>query len=147
MRFCTVFFVVSLEEKRLGHIPNRLQNRAEGIKPGRKKGKKNTAHEGGGKYALKPYDDKQKENWANSKNIVVYKDDQQLLSFITDSIDGRGLEGKMYFEIVPDNIAQRVNNGFEINIKNYNCTLRASKIRKILKSHGNERTENQRGQR
>lgn len=98
-------------------------------------------------YSLAGYDQHQIDNWAGSKNIVVYQGRQQLHQFLTDAVNGQNLSKKIYFGAIPSDLAQRILKDTGINVDGYNCTLRASEVRKILKDHGNTATENKRGQR
>lgn len=109
---------------------------------------KNTADEGGVRYKLQEYSQKQKENWAESKSIILYESQAQLEQFIDDALKNTNLDKKIYFGSVPSDLAKRVFDETGINIENYNCTLRAKEIRKILlHSHGDENYESSRGQR
>ena len=108
---------------------------------------KNTTNEGGVKYSLSKYNEHQIENWKNSKNIVIYKDEQQLLTFVQNAKDGIDLSKKMYFGSVPKDLAEVIKEETGIDVSNYNCTLRASEVRKIFDDHGDEAKENSRGQR
>lgn len=98
-------------------------------------------------YSLEPYSEKQLENWATSKNITVYQDQAQLNRFIQNALDGHNLNQKMYFGSIPSDLAARIQAETGIDVNGYNCTLRATEIRKIIKSHGSEKTESPRGQR
>lgn len=98
-------------------------------------------------YSLEPYSEKQLENWATSKNIIVYQDQAQLNRFIQNALDGHNLNQKMYFGSIPSDLAARIQTETGIDVNGYNCTLRATEIRKIIKSHGSEKTESPRGQR
>ena len=112
------------------------------------RGQKNTAENGGVKYQLIPYTEHQKENWAESKSIVVYENQAQLEQFIDDALNKKNLDKKMYFGSVPLALAERVMQETGVDVDGYNCTLRAKEIRKILLySHGNEAVEALRGQR
>lgn len=114
-----------------------------------KKAEKNTAEKGGEKrYALEGYSQQQKENWKNSKSIVIFESGAQLRQFIDDALAGKNLQKKMYFGAVSEELAARIKNDTGVDVKGYNCTLRASEVRKILLySHGNEEFEAARGQR
>lgn len=96
---------------------------------------------------LKAYPEHQKENWKNSKNIIVYENDLQLQQFISDA-KAHNIPGKkMYFGKVADVVAERVMNELGYDITDYNCSIKADEVEKIFKSHGNEESENARGQR
>lgn len=112
------------------------------------KEQKTTAEVGGGKSSLKEYSQHQIDNWSQSKSIVIFESESQLSGFIDDAISGRNLGKKMYFGAIPKELANRIMQETGVDVENYNCTLRADEIRKILlKSHGDESKEAARGQR
>ena len=88
------------------------------------------------KYSLKGYNEHQIENWSKSKSIIVYESEQQLRKFIDDARKGVNLSNKMYFGSIPKNLANRIKKDTGVDVENYNCTLRASEIRKIYSDHG-----------
>lgn len=96
---------------------------------------------------LKPYSEHQKENWKNSKSIVVYENDTQFQNFLEDAKEHKIPGKKMYFGKMADEVAQRVMNELGYDIADYNCSIKADEVEKIFKSHGNEEYENARGQR
>ncbi len=53
----------------------------------------------------------------------------------------------MYFGAIPKELAARIKQDTGMDVESYNCTLRASEIRKIIADHGAEQNEAQRGQR
>lgn len=109
---------------------------------------KNAEETSGVRYSLEGYTEHQKENWANSKSIVLYESQEQLERFIDDALDKRNLNKKLYFGRIPNELAERVMRETGINIKGYNCTIQAQEIRKILlHSHGDSESEQMRGQR
>lgn len=110
-------------------------------------GQKNTAQEGGVRYSLKGYSDKQRQNWANGR-ISVYENESQLRAFAKDSLDGKNGKAKMYFGSIPSDLAARIHADTGIDVEGYNCSISAYEIQKILKnSHGNSAGEASRGQR
>lgn len=109
--------------------------------------KNNTATDDGVRYSLNNYSEHQIENWKNSKNIIIYENSNQLLNFVKDAKQGNNLSKKMYFGSIPKDLANEIHRNTGIDVSDYNCTLRASEVKKIFKSHGNEETENKRGQR
>lgn len=102
---------------------------------------------GGEMYSLEPYSNQQIENWKNSKKIVVYKNEDQLLDFVRKAVSQKDYNGKMYFGIVSDNLVARVEAETGVKLKKLNVTLRAGNVRKVFKDHGSETTEKLRGQR
>ncbi len=114
----------------------------------RNRANKNAAETGdGAKYSLRSYSEQQLRNWENSKRIVVYSSDAQLREFIKDARAGKIGGRKMYFGMVPQNLAQKIMSETGINVDGYNCSLSAYEIQKIFKDHGNAATERLRGQR
>lgn len=109
--------------------------------------KNNTAENNSVKYALKPYSEKQIDNWSNSKNIIIYNSQSQLQQFIDDARNHQNLSKKMYFGIINDNTADFIYEQTGVDVHNYNAVLRADSILKIFDSHGNEIHEAMRGQR
>ncbi|MBO5460022.1 MAG: hypothetical protein J5981_07235, partial [Lachnospira sp.] len=99
------------------------------------------------KFSLKPYSEHQIKNWSNSKNIVLYQNDEQYKQFIEEAREHKLGAKKIYFGTVSDYLAEQVMEKLGLDIEGYNCTLRAYEIEKIFKSHGNEKKERQRGQR
>lgn len=114
----------------------------------RNRANKNAAENSdGAKYSLRSYSEQQLRNWENSKRIVVYSSEAQLREFIKDARAGRIGGRKMYFGMVPQNLAQKIMSETGINVDGYNCSLSAYEIQKIFKDHGNAATERLRGQR
>ena len=113
--------------------------------------KENTDTQSNGvKYSLKEYTGHQKENWKDSKQIIVYENENQLRNFIQKSLDGEYLsvKKKMYFGAISTDLAERIFNETGVDAENYNITISSNEIRKILlNSHGDEKKENLRGQR
>lgn len=99
------------------------------------------------KYSLNQYTDHQKKNWEDSKRIIVYNNNEQLTQFISDSIADNRLDKKMYFGSVSADLANKIQTETGLNVENYNVSLGSYEIRKILKDHGNAKTEALRGQR
>lgn len=98
-------------------------------------------------FSLKEYDESQINNGAGSKKIVIYKDDEQLLKFVNDSLNNKNKGKKIYLGMVPDKLAGYVLQQTGVDISNRNVVVDSSEINKIIKDHGNEETENLRCQR
>lgn len=98
-------------------------------------------------FALKPYSEKQKENWKNSKNIVIYESSEQLQEFVRQSRSDNQYSKKMYFGAIGSELAARIEEQTGLNLENYNYALRSDEVRKIFKDHGTVGTEAPRGQR
>lgn len=105
--------------------------------------KENTDTQSNGvKYSLKEYTGHQKENWKDSKQIIVYENENQLRNFIQKSLDGEYLsvKKKMYFGAISTDLAERIFNETGVDAENYNITISSNEIRKILlNSHGDEK--------
>lgn len=108
---------------------------------------KNPTNDGGVRYALTPYSQHQKENWANSKRIVLYESETQFRKFVQDALADNQMAKKMYFGAIPNELASRIQAETGLSVEGYNCSLSGNEIRKIFKDHGNEETEAPRGQR
>ena len=98
-------------------------------------------------FNLKEYSELQRQNWAESKSIVIYESPEQARRFVEDAIAHRNLGKKLYFGMVPDELSQRVSLETGVDIAGYNCTLHAQEILKILNRHGNGAAEEAHGQR
>lgn len=107
------------------------------------------ASEGNGnvRYSLRAYTDKQKENWSNSKRIVVYENDSQYRKFIREALQNNQSDKKMYFGAIPSDLADEIFDRTGIRVDGYNCSISAYEVRKILKDHGDKSKEALRGQR
>lgn len=103
--------------------------------------------QGGVQFALEPYSEHQIQNWAGSKSIVVCQGTDHCREFAEAALRGEDLEKKLYFGMVSEELAERVRTITGVDISNYNFTLRASEIRKIIGKHGagNEQDPTQRG--
>ncbi len=98
-------------------------------------------------YSIKPYSEKQKDQWKNSKNSILYKDKAHFEKFIADALK-QDHGQKLYFGRIDEELAAFIHLHTGIDLKNYNLVLRASEVKKILlHSHGSQRKENLRGQR
>ena len=101
----------------------------------------------GAKYSLEPYSEKQKKNWKDSKRIVLYESDDQLRSFVEESKAGKNAGKKMYFGMVPENLAELILEDTGLDLTAYNCAIQAYEIQKVFNDHGNDEREALRGQR
>ncbi len=94
-----------------------------------------------------PYTDKEKQNWENSKDIIVYESDEQFESFVEKVLKNEDTNKKIYFGKVPDATAQMVFDKTGVDVSDHNIALKGYEIRKILlNSHGDEKVETARGQ-
>ena len=100
-------------------------------------------------YELRGYSEKEVNSWANSKRIIIYRDNIQLEEFINEALNNKNYDRKMYFGKIPANLAEDIRNilAKDIDVGGYNCALDSYHIRKINASHGNEVNERLLGQR
>ena len=99
-------------------------------------------------YRLGEFSQHQKENWANSKRIVLFEGVQQFRQFIRNALSGKNQTNKkLYFGTISADLAAEIKAETGIDVEGYNLSLGENEIRKINKSHGNESTEAARGQR
>jgi hypothetical protein len=107
---------------------------------------KNTA-DSGVKYSLAQYSDAQKENWKNSKKIVVYENDTQLLQFVNESITNKDASNKMLLGVITGDLAERIKADTGLDFDGKNAVIRSQNVRKILlHDHGDTKKEGLRGQ-
>ena len=99
------------------------------------------------RYSLREYSEHEKENWKNSKRIIIYDGPESLNAFLNRALQDENFYGKLYFGKIPDNLADRIYLETNIKTAGNNLSLGASEVRKIMKSHGNASTEKLRGQR
>lgn len=93
------------------------------------------------------YSAKEIENWKNSKNIVVYKNETQFNQFVNEVLENKKTDRKMYFGKVGESAAKNIYEKTGVNVRGYNISLKGYEIRKILlNSHGNAKAESMRGQ-
>ena len=93
------------------------------------------------------YSDHQKNNWKNSKKIVLYESETQLKQFVEDAKERKNAGKKLYFGKIQDEVAKRIESELGYDVNGYNCALYSDNVKKIFKDHGDEAKENQRGQR
>lgn len=96
---------------------------------------------------LEAYSETQKENWKNSKKIVLYESESQLKQFVEDAKERKNPGKKLYFGKIKSEVADRIKSELSYDVKGYNCALYSDNIRKIFKDHGDVKKESPRGQR
>ncbi len=112
-----------------------------------RKNKKASTEDGEVRYSLRKYTQKELNNWSSSKRIVIYENDDQYRWFIRKSLSDNSYTQKMYFGAISQDLAALIKINVGLNIENFNCTISANEIRKIMKDHGNDASEAPRGQR
>ena len=101
----------------------------------------------GVKYSLRGYTEKQKDNWKNSKRIVLFENNQQYREFIKKSKEDVQYNKKIYFGAISEDLASLIRKNTKIEVEGFNCSLSSYEIRKMFKDHGNSAIEEPRGQR
>lgn len=99
------------------------------------------------RYSLSEYSENQITNWANSKKILVYESEQQLIEFVNKSLTDQSYTKKMYFGTVGEALAEHIMDATGFDFEGLNVTLRADNVRKIFSDHGESAVEEPRGQR
>jgi len=92
------------------------------------------------------YTDREIENWDNSPNINIAKNIDDVISFVSRSINGEVNGQKIMLGKVGSDLAARIYNEIGINLEWYNLELRANEIRHSFNEHGNQQKEAMRGQ-
>ena len=98
---------------------------------------------------LVPYSEHQKENWANSKNIVVYESPEQFKEFLQLAKKHKLPQKRIYMGAIPSDLAQDIqaDTNLAIDIEGYNVALLSDTVEHDLNDHGSEEAEALRGQR
>ena len=94
---------------------------------------------------IKQYSQKEINNIESDK-IKIAKSDKDISHFVETAIKEKSSNKTIYFGKINDNITREIYEKIGINLNNYNLSLKASNVRKILKDHGNVNTELLRGQ-
>ena len=95
----------------------------------------------------KKFSEKEKNWWKDSKKIVLFQSVKQFEEFVKEAWQGKNSGKKIYLGKVTDEFAQKVKDELGIDIFDYNLSIPADSIRKIRKTHGDDKTEEPRGQR
>lgn len=127
----------------------RVQEALKGVRKKEEDGVKiNTPETGGVWNKLRSYTQSEKENWKYSKRIVLCDGIENFRQFVSNALTSKEqTHKKMYFGAITQNLATEIKNATGVNVEGYNLSLGEDEIRKIKKSHGNEKTETSRGQR
>ena len=91
------------------------------------------------------YSDKEYSNIKSDK-IEIAKSDADIMDFVDEAINSKSSNKTIYFGKINDSLAQEIYNSTGIDVKGYNLSLKANNIKKILKDHGDVKTEELRGQ-
>ena len=109
---------------------------------------KTAENNGGEEFSLDMYSEHQKFNWSRSSKIVVYESDVQLMDFVERAMSVPEYKAKMYFGMVGEHLAKRIQADTGLSLLGRNVTLRADNVKKVLKptAHGDSAFEQNRGQ-
>lgn len=72
--------------------------------------------------------------------------DEDIILFVKESLDTKSSNKKIYYGKINDLLVEQIYEELGINVKDYNLSLRADNVRKIIKDHGNTYREKLRGQ-
>lgn len=97
--------------------------------------------------AFDGYSSRQIENWANSKNIIIFTNVAQLENLVEQAKKHESLERKLYFGRISDEMADKIEAATGINTYGKNLSLQLDEVLKILKDHGDDYAEGLSGQR
>lgn len=99
------------------------------------------------RVVVEDYSEKQKENWKNSKRIVLCENSNQLREFVKKYQKGADKYEIMYLGKITKDFADEIYNETGIKLEGYNLAVSSYEVRKIEKSHGDSEKEAERGQR
>ncbi len=92
------------------------------------------------------YTDHERTNWENSKHIIMYENDAQLLNFIDEALQVQSGK-KIYFGKISKSLSDKIYDAVGLETENCNLSIKDYEIKKILvNSHGSKKIENMRGQ-
>ena len=94
---------------------------------------------------IKEYSQKEISNIESSK-IKIAKTEDDIINFVEEAINTKSSNKTIYFGKINDTLAEQIYRKIGIDLKNYNLSLKAGNIKKILKDHGNPEIEILRGQ-
>lgn len=94
---------------------------------------------------LKKYSEREISNIKSNK-IKVVKKYNDIDDFVDEAINSKSSNKTLYFDKINDYLAEEIYIKLGINLKNYNISLKANNIKKIMKDHGNVNNELLRGQ-
>lgn len=91
------------------------------------------------------YTEKEERNISSNKISIVHNTND-IQNFVKQELNKKTSNKKIYYGKVNENVAKKVLDDYEIDIFEYNISLKGDNIRKIIKDHGNVETEKLRGQ-
>ncbi len=97
--------------------------------------------------ALDGYTQREVDNWAGNKQIVIAPDANSVGRFIDYALSQNTGNKKLYIGKVDALTAENIMKATGIDLDGYNLALREAEIRKVFTSHGTVATEAPRGQR
>ena len=94
---------------------------------------------------IKEYSKREISNIESNK-IKIVKTYNDINDFVNESINNESTNKTLYFGKISDFLAEKIYIKLGINVRNYNISLKASNVKKIMKDHGNVNNELLRGQ-
>lgn len=94
---------------------------------------------------IKKYTDKEVKNISSNK-IKIAKDINDIKLFVKNELTKKTSNSKLYLGKINKNTADKIKNITNLDLTDYNISLKGNNVRKIIKDHGNKTLENLRGQ-
>lgn len=110
-------------------------------------GQKNTASTGETGTGLVPLNEQAAARLSSGKNNVIARKVSDIISFVRNARKKKGGPERLYLGTIPDTAAQLIRSSTGIDVTGYTAILPGDSVQHIFKNHGNDATENQRGQR
>ena len=92
------------------------------------------------------FSEKEIANYNNSDKISVAENDQQIKTFIDDSLDGKNNGKKLIVGKLSEDLVDKIKKSTEVDLQGFNFELRADALMHMKKHHGNAEKEANRGQ-
>lgn len=94
---------------------------------------------------LEKYTENEIKNLSSNK-ITLAKNIEDISNFAKKELQQKTSNSKIFIGKINKVIANRIKKETNLNLENYNISLKGDNIRKIIKDHGNKTIENLRGQ-
>ena len=92
------------------------------------------------------FSEKEIANYNNSDKISVAENDEQIKTFIDDSLDGKNNGKKLIVGKLSEDLVDKIKKSTEVDLQGFNFELRADALMHMKKHHGNAEKEANRGQ-
>jgi len=93
------------------------------------------------------YTTREKERISNSSRIEIADNETHVRNFVDEAIKGSNKGKKMLLGKVDIDLARRITKATRVNVNKFNLEFRSDDIKHLIKQHGNQSTEEPRGQR